>query len=133
MFDLPISSLGAWPIVQFAVAIVLLLGGLAAIRQGTRDKRGDAAPEPADTMPRFYFDGPMAAALKSLAAIEGLLRRIGEGLETIARQQKDLAQRFDDQRQQSGRFLDPLAEQVGLLKGIKNALDEIVRVKRRTR
>src|ERR1039457_4645190 len=66
MPDLGIDKLGPFPILQIVGAIIILAGLALAVYRGTRDRRLsiDQMPLPSNT--RWYFDGPLNAALETL-------------------------------------------------------------------
>jgi hypothetical protein len=83
-----IDKLGQFPIVQIAIGFLIVVGGLLALRQGSRDKEKD---QPADVSEqRWYFDGPIKAVLD---ALEGLYRETKE----FRREQREAA---DERREQ---------------------------------
>ena len=85
MQDLGLDKLGAFPLLQIAGAIVVLAGLAAAVYRGTRDRKLSADQESLPGMARWYFDGPLKAALDTMrdtyrvmSSIDGQVDTFGE-------------------------------------------------------
>lgn len=110
-----LSAMGA-----LALSIAAWIGGQRYSRRFVR------AQLDADQT-QIYYDGPLNAALGSLRNTEATLRRIEDGLETIARLQHSQAGSMDDQARTVANLRDALDEQSRVLKTISNTLDELSR------
>lgn len=102
--DLPSPSFGPFVILQFAGAIVVL-GGLAlAVYRGTRDRRtAMSQPQPFPQETRWFFDGPLNAALDLLRDVRDSMRRseshvepLGEQLRIMNRALDEINRKLDD-------------------------------------
>lgn len=84
MQELGISSFGPSPLLQIAGAVlgIALLAG--AVYKGTRDKKLSADQEPMPGLSRWYFDGPLNAALETLRDSYRVLHSIDNNLETLS-------------------------------------------------
>lgn len=114
MQDLPVDKLLAPFYVLQWVAALLVVGGLAlAVYRGTRDRRlGEPKAEQ-----RYFFDGPLAEALKLLRDNRNHLGRIVEMHEKQSAEQRDQT--------------ELLRAQNGLLAGIKDLLESLPSLRRR--
>jgi hypothetical protein len=78
--DIPIDKLGNFPIVQFAVAImVVTFGGLMMWRAF----KAPPAPPPSAPEQRWYFEGPIAELFKQFATANKHLERNVERAERL--------------------------------------------------
>jgi hypothetical protein len=66
MPDLGIDKLGPFPLLQLAAAMVILAGLAVAVYRGTRDRKLSADQYSMPGSARWYFDGPLNAALETL-------------------------------------------------------------------
>ena len=83
MQDLGIDKLGPFPLLQLVAAIVVLAGLAAAVYRGTRDRKLSADQESMPGGVRWYFDGPMNAALETLRDIYRVMCSIDGQVETF--------------------------------------------------
>ncbi len=109
----PIDKLGNFPIVQFAVAIMVVAFG-AAMMWRAFTKSGNnppASPAPAQQQipeQRWYFEGPIAEAFKQLALIvQNLQRQIErvDALIKIAEAQHEVAEKTNKNLEEIERTL----------------------------
>lgn len=76
MFDATgIDKLGQWPILQFAAAVLIVLGVAYMMLRGLRDKESPPTPAGSQHEQLWYFDGPLHQALRELS---GVYREIKE-------------------------------------------------------
>jgi hypothetical protein len=110
MPDLGIDKLGPFPILQIVGAIIILAGLALAVYRGTRDRRlsMDQMPIPSNT--RWYFDGPLNAALetlhdqyKVLCSIDNEVEKFGEEFRIHRRLLEDIRQKLVEIKDQGGR------------------------------
>ena len=101
MQDLGISSLGPFPILQIAAAMAILAGLALAIYRGTRDRKLSTDQENLPISARWYFDGPLNAALETLrdiyrvmASVDNEVKTLGEELRTHSRLLRDIEQKL---------------------------------------
>ncbi|MGD9921433.1 MAG: hypothetical protein AB7V13_08305 [Pseudorhodoplanes sp.] len=83
---LDIKALEAFPVLQFAVAVVLAAAGIFAIYRGTRDgRKAPSSPDPT----LVFMDGPIGEGIKAL-------HRIGMALEHAPILQTEMRERLDE-------------------------------------
>lgn len=98
MQDLPIDRLGPYPILQFAAAL-LVMGGLAiAVWRGIQDRKKNGN-DPFSSDQRYFFDGPLGAAMVLLKEQKDLLQRIEEHQAKILGQAHEANHTLDDIRE----------------------------------
>ena len=92
MQDLGFDKLGPFPLLQLMGAALVLAGLAAAVYRGTRDRKISADQEPMFGSARWYFDGPLNAALETLrdiyrvmCSIDGQVDTFGEIMRTHIR------------------------------------------------
>lgn len=68
--NLPVNSLGPYPLLQFAAAVLVLAALAFAIYRGSRDRRSPDAAFANEQ--RYFFDGPMGEALKLLRDLRNI-------------------------------------------------------------
>ena len=83
MPDLGFDRLGPFPLLQLVAAVVILVGLAAAVYRGTRDRRLSVDQEPMPGRNRWYFDGPLNAALETLRDQYKVLCSIDRHVETF--------------------------------------------------
>ena len=95
------KALGAYPIVQFALAILIVGGGAYAIVRGQRDRNG-AKPE---AMPQWAMFGPIHDAMTEVhrmgeqsRATNHILSRIEEETKGMGKEQREQTQLLEDIR-----------------------------------
>jgi hypothetical protein len=86
MPDLGFDRLGPFPLLQLVAAVVILVGLAAAVYRGTRDRRLSADQEPIAGRNRWYFDGPLNAALETMHDQYKVLCSIDHSVETFGEQ-----------------------------------------------
>ena len=110
MLDQGINALGPFPILQTAGAILVLSVLALAVYKGSRDRRisMDQMPIPSNT--RWYFDGPLNAALetlhdqyKVLCSIDNEVEKFGEEFRIHRRLLEDIRQKLVEIKDQGGR------------------------------
>lgn len=82
-----LDKLGQFPLIQLAIGFLIVIGGLMALRQGSRDKKKIPPPEVPEQ--RWYFDGPVAKALEALSGIFGILKEIRRENDDYAKERRD--------------------------------------------
>jgi hypothetical protein len=75
-----LKALGAFPVVQAAVAILVILAGIWMVLRGSRDQR----PEKQETIPQWLMMGPAHDAISAI-----------HDMNEQSRQQVDLLERID--------------------------------------
>ena len=85
MLDQGTSQFGPFLIMQYGGVLLVLIGLAAAIYRGTRDRKISADQETLPGGVRWYFDGPLNAALQTmrdnyrvLSSIDAHVAPIGE-------------------------------------------------------
>lgn len=71
------KALGQWPIIQAAVALVVIFAGLWLMRRGERDKK------PPDPMPQWLMMGPLHDMMMSVHEVAEETRRTNDLLRDI--------------------------------------------------
>lgn len=94
-----IKSLGAFPVVQAAVALLVILAGIYLVFRGNRDKK------PANGVPAWTLYGPVADVMKSIHEMteqsrEGnkTLGRIESAVHDIGKEQREATMLLEDIR-----------------------------------
>lgn len=82
MQEFGVDRLGPFPLLQFAAALIVVIGLALAILRGTLDRKKSEQQFPLET--RWFFDGPLNAALAILRDIRISLQRIEENTKPIA-------------------------------------------------
>jgi hypothetical protein len=100
-----LKALGAFPIVQAAAAVLIVLTGLFLIRRGERDRREAPAPE---AYPHWLLTGPAHDMMRSIQqqseqsrAELHILERIEDLLKEIAREEREQTQMLELIRNES--------------------------------
>ena len=85
MLDPATNQFGPFLIMQYGGVFLVLVGLAVAVYRGTRDRKVSADQETLPGGVRWYFDGPLNAALQSLrdsyrvlSSIDGHVAPIGE-------------------------------------------------------
>ena len=98
-----LKSLGAFPLIQLAFAILIVGGGVYAAMRGTRDKNGSPP-----AIPQWLMMGPAHDAMRSVHEIaeQGrviihVLERIENEAKTIAKEQREQTQLLELIRNES--------------------------------
>ena len=85
MPDLGSNQYGPFLIMQYGGGLLVLIGLAFAIYPGTRDRKLSADQESSPGMARWYFDGPLKAALDTMrdtyrvmSSIDGQVDTFGE-------------------------------------------------------
>jgi hypothetical protein len=82
--DKAFAALGAYPIIQSAVAITILLGALYLVMRATRDKPAVPPPlPPHEPVPQWLLIAPMHDLIKDAADIADHMRQQTKLLEKI--------------------------------------------------
>jgi hypothetical protein len=81
--DKAFAALGAYPIIQSAVAITILLGALYLVMRATRDK---PAIPPREPVPQWLMMGPLHHMMQSVHVVAEESRRTND----LLREVKDL-------------------------------------------
>lgn len=82
--DKAFAALGAYPIIQSAVAITILLGALYLVVRATRDKPAVPPPlPPHEPAPQWLMIGPMHDMIEDAADIADHMRQQTKLLEKI--------------------------------------------------
>lgn len=78
--DIPIDKLGNYPIVQAAVAFVVVVFGLLMMWKAFKAPSAPPPPAAPPSAPeqRWYFEGPIAEVFKQFALVNKHLERIVE-------------------------------------------------------
>jgi len=82
--DKAFAALGAYPIIQSAVAITILLGALYLVVRATRDKPPPLPPH--EPVPQWIMMGPMHDMMQSVHEVAEEARRTND----LLREVKDL-------------------------------------------
>jgi|ERR1039458_1896039 hypothetical protein len=83
MLDQGIEKLGPFPILQISGAILVLAALAIAIYKGSRDRRISSDQQPQTPINRWYFDGPLNAALETLRDIYRVMSNIDGQVDTF--------------------------------------------------
>jgi hypothetical protein len=116
MQDLGINQLGPYPILQGAGAVVVLMGLALAVYSGTRDRKLSADQQEVPGRVRWYFDGPLNAALETLRDIYRVMSSIDNQVET-----------FGEQFRTHTRLLEEIKQKLVEIKDVQIATLEILR------
>jgi hypothetical protein len=85
--DKAFAALGAYPIIQSAVAITILLGALYLVMRATRDKPAIPPPlPPREPVPQWLMMGPLHDMMQSVHEVAEEARRTND----LLREVKDL-------------------------------------------
>lgn len=79
--DKAFAALGAYPIIQSAVAITILLGALYLVVRATRDKPPPLPPH--DPVPQWIMMGPLHDMMQSVHEVAEETRRTNDLLREI--------------------------------------------------
>ncbi len=97
MPDLGSSQYGPFLIMQYGGVLLVLIGLAFAVYRGARDRRLSADQESAPGMARWYFDGPLKAALDTLrdtyrvmSSIDGQVDTFGEQFRNQTRELQEI-------------------------------------------
>lgn len=95
--DKAFAALGAYPIIQSAVAITILLGALYLVVRATRDK--PVAPPPHEPVPQWIMMGPMHDMIGAVHDVAEQSRRTNELLREIKEVMSDNVRETQHARQ----------------------------------
>jgi hypothetical protein len=97
-----LKTLGAFPLVQAGLVVLMFLSGIWLMFRGERDKKSQAP----DTIPQWTMMGPMHDAI-------GAIHDMAEQ----GRKQTDVLERIE---QHAGRAAEDARQAVGILEAIRN-------------
>src|ERR1700675_3470731 len=90
-----LKSLGAFPIVQAAVALLVLLAGIWLMRRGERDKKIEAP----DQIPQWIMMGP---AHDAIGAVHDIAEQCRRNTELLGRIEEHSRQTAEEARRNTG-------------------------------
>jgi hypothetical protein len=94
-------SLGAFPVVQLALGLLIIGGGLFALFRGTRDKNGHAS-----AIPQWLMMGPAHDAIMSLHQTAEQIRRTHD----LQARELDLLEKIEGNTRQNAEMLRAILE-----------------------
>lgn len=105
MNELPIDSLGPYPLLQLVGALLVLAGLALAIYRGTRDRqKAEVSPYPGEQ--RYFFDGPIGEGLKLLRDSRNLLNEIRAHVEPLGEQARNQTRELGEIKDEIARLKD---------------------------
>src|ERR1035437_7716009 len=101
MQDIGLDKLGPFPILQIVGAILVLVMLALAVYKGSRDRKLSADQEIRPGNARWYFDGPLNAALETLrdvyrvqCSVDNEVEKFAEEFRTHTRLLEEIKQRL---------------------------------------